>query len=153
MKTSQTALLLIGLSFVLAGCDVFYDARFKPITETNVAFTTPTPITTDLLITDFKKFAEKYDLVCTDNPRSGVVLHCYNRFQFLPKVVGGFDVEIEDSQPLIHYSLAKPGGADFFSKSSYCGHLLDIKNRLEEFMGPLSMEASHTGGAPYNDCL
>lgn len=153
MKTGQTVIALLCLSVTLCGCDVFYDARFTPVTDANAAFVAAAPVTIDTLSADFRRFAEKYGLVCTDNPGPGVAMHCYNGFQFLPEVVGGFDVESEGGHPLIHYSLAKPGGADFFSKSNYCGNLKAIKDRLEEFTGPLSMEASHTGGPPYDDCL
>ena len=134
----------------LCGCDVFWDAKFTQERQANAAFVAPTQGSTDNLTVDLEKFAEKYALKCESGINARESLTCYSSSS--SKVSGGFGIAQNDVVPTIDYRGAAAGGPAFFSKNAYCARVVDIKAKLEEFMGPLNMEVSHTGGPPYNDC-
>lgn len=143
----RTLAAVIPLSIVLAGCDTFYDVRYIPGTWTGDAFTAAPDVTTDSLVVAMQKFAKKYSLDCSDPVQGDAVLHCHSGFRFLPQdhVFGGFGVETGDGHPFIHYSSAEPG---LTTQASGCARVNEIKQRLEEFTGPLTttaLEACVTG--------
>ena len=131
---------VILLFSVLAGCDTFYDVRYIPAASAGGAFTAAPEVTADSLVAAMQKFALKYSLDCSDDVHGTTVLHCHSGFRFLPHdhVFGGFGVETGEGHPFIHYHSAEPG---LTTQASGCARVQEIKQRLEEFTGPLTTTA------------
>ena len=150
MRTILAMAVWVLCLCALDGCDVFWDAKFVPEKQADMALASPSQNNASDLAVHLKQFASKYGLKCGSGINPHESLTCYS--DFLSKVNGGFGIAKDDMVPTINYRDAAAGGPAFFSREKYCAHLADIKARLEEFMGPLNMEASHTGGPPYDDC-
>lgn len=140
LRGFRTLAGVILLSSVLAGCDTFYDVRYVPASRTSDAFVAAPDITADSLVEAMQKFAQKYSLDCSDEVSGTTVLHCHSGFRFLPHdhVFGGFGVETGEGHPFIHYHSAEPG---LTTQASGCARVEEIKQRLEEFTGPLTTTA------------
>lgn len=146
----MTFISMIFLTSILSGCDVFYDVRYVPISSASATLTAPSGVSTTTLVSDLKKFAQKYDLKCTDQVRANQIYGCYAD-SISSKIGGGFWIEVDDGRPFIHYFGAHSDRLDFFGKTRYCDNVAKLKTLLEEYVGPLKMEVSN-GTGNYNFC-
>jgi hypothetical protein len=138
-RLAGSVLAVLSLPIILTGCDTFYDVRYLPAAGTGQDFSAASGVTADSLMAAMKKFAERYSLSCDDDLYAGTIMHCHSGFRFLPQdhVFGGFGVEVNEGHLSIHYQSAEPGLVSF---ASGCARVEEIKHRLEEFTGPLTVD-------------